>query len=213
MTTSLSTMAQLTNNTSFDASALLKYRKLLKEKGEALGVNGITISDIIIYAVSRTLKNHRSLNAHLLDDKMRYFNGVHIGIACDTERGLLVPTLFNADKMSLLEISKKSKEIIADTKAGKVSPDLLQGASFTVSNLGTMGIESFTPVINPPQTGILGLCATVERVRTVNGQITTYPAMGLSLTYDHRAVDGAPASLFLKELCTNLENIDLLLAK
>ncbi|MBR3144809.1 MAG: 2-oxo acid dehydrogenase subunit E2 [Clostridia bacterium] len=213
MTTSLSTMAQLTNNTSFDATALINYRKLLKTKGEALGVNGITISDIIIYAVSRTLKNHRSLNAHLLDDKMRFFNGVHIGIACDTDRGLLVPTLFNADKMSLLEISKKSKEIIADTKAGKVSPDLLHGASFTVSNLGTMGIESFTPVINPPQTGILGLCATVERVRTVDGQITTYPAMGLSLTYDHRAVDGAPASLFLKELCTNLENIDLLLAK
>lgn len=213
MTTSLSTMAQLTNNTSFDASALLKYRKVLKEKGEALGVNGITISDIIIYAVSRTLKNHKVLNAHLLDDKMRYFTGVHIGIACDTERGLLVPTLFNADKMSLLEISQKSKQIIADTKAGKVSPDLLQGASFTVSNLGTLGIESFTPVINPPQTGILGLCSTVERVRTVNGQITTYPAMGLSLTYDHRAVDGAPASMFLKELCVNLENIDLLLAK
>ena len=213
MTTSLSTMAQLTNNTSFDATALIKYRKLLKEKGEALGVNGITISDIIIYAVSRTIKNHKSLNAHLLDDKMRFFNGVHIGIACDTERGLLVPTLFNADKMSLLEISKKSKELIADTKAGKISPDYLQGASFTISNLGTMGIESFTPVINPPQTGILGLCSTVERVRTVNGQITTYPAMGLSLTYDHRAVDGAPASRFLKELCVNLENIDLLLAK
>ncbi len=213
MTTSLSTMAQLTLNSSFDASALLKYRKLLKEKGEALGVNGITISDIIIYAVSRTVKNYKALNAHFLGDKMRYFSGAHIGIACDTERGLLVPTLFNADKMSLLEISKTSKEIIADTKAGKVSPDLLQGASFTISNLGTAGIESFTPVVNPPQTGILGLCATTERVRTVNGQITTYPAMGLSLTFDHRALDGAPAAEFLKELCKNLENIDLLLAK
>ena len=214
MTASLSGMAQLTLNSSFDASALLKYRKTLKEKGEALGVNGITISDIIIYAVSRTVKNYKALNAHLLDGKtMRYFSGVHVGIACDTEKGLLVPTVFNADKMSLLEISKVSKAIIADTKAGKASPDVLQGASFTVSNLGTAGIESFTPVINPPQTGILGLCATTERVRTVNGQITTYPAMGLSLTFDHRALDGAPAAEFLKELCKNLENIDLLLAK
>lgn len=213
MTTSLSTMAQLTFNTTFDATALLKYRKTLKEKGEALGVNGITISDIIIYTVARTVKNHKALNAHFLDDKMRFFSGAHIGIACDTERGLLVPTLFNADKMSLLEISQKSKEIIADTKAGKVSPDLLTGASFTVSNLGTSGVESFTPVVNPPQTGILGLCTTTERVRTVNGQITTYPAMGLSLTFDHRALDGAPAAEFLKELCRNLENIDLLLAK
>lgn len=213
MTSSLSTMAQLTLNSSFDATALLKYRKTLKEKGEALGVNGITISDIIIYAVSRTLKNHKSLNAHYLDDKMRYFTHANVGIACDTEKGLLVPTLFNADTMSLLEISKNSKAIIADTKEGKASPDILQGASFTVSNLGTAGVESFTPVINPPQTGILGLCATTERVRTVNGQITTYPAMGLSLTFDHRALDGAPAAEFLKELCKNLENIDLLLAK
>lgn len=214
MTASLSGMAQLTLNASFDASKLLKYRKTLKENGEALGVSGITISDIIIYAVSRTVKNYKALNAHLLDGKtMRYFSGVHVGIACDTERGLLVPTVFNADKLSLLEISKVSKAIIADTKAGKASPDVLQGASFTVSNLGTSGIESFTPVINPPQTGILGLCATTERVRTVNGQITTYPAMGLSLTFDHRALDGAPAAEFLKELCKNLENIDLLLAK
>lgn len=213
MTASLSTMAQLTLNSSFDATKLLAYRKALKNGGEALGVNGITISDIIIYAVARTVVNYKSLNAHLMDDKMRSFNRAHIGIACDTDQGLKVPTLFNADKMSLLDISQKSKAIIADTKSGKIGPDLLQGATFTVSNLGTAGVESFTPVINPPQTGILGLCATTERVRTVDGVITTYPAMGLSLTFDHRALDGALAAQFLKELCTNLEHIDLLLAK
>lgn len=213
MSASLQGMAQLTHSSTFDATALLAYRKLLKEKGEALGVNGVTISDIIIYAVARTLKNYPALNAHLLDDKLRQFSSVNIGIATDTERGLLVPTLFDADKKSLAEISKESKEIIAAARTGNISPDKLQGATFTVSNLASLGIEVFTPIINPPQTGILGLCATVERVRTVNGVITTYPAMNLSLTYDHRALDGAPASRFLQELGRNLENINLLLAK
>jgi pyruvate dehydrogenase E2 component (dihydrolipoamide acetyltransferase) len=94
---------------------------------------------------------------------------------------------------------------------GSINPDLLQGGTFTISNLGLYGIESFTPVINPPQVALLGVNCITERVRTVDGQITTYPAMGLSLTYDHRAVDGAPASRFLKNLVTALEHFDLLL--
>lgn len=98
-------------------------------------------------------------------------------------------------------------------RTGSINPDLLKGGTFTVSNLGSYGVEMFTPVINPPQTGILGVCSIVQRVREVEGRITTYPAMGLSLTYDHRAVDGAPAARFMSELVKNLENFTLLLAK
>jgi len=210
---SLSTMAQLTHTTSFDATAILAYRKMLKAAGEEYA--GITLGDIVLYAVSRTLLNHPDLNANMLDDNsIRLFKHVHLGVAVDTPRGLMVPTIRNADKMSLLEISKAVKELAAECRGGAISPDKLSGGSFTVSNLGNMGVESFTPVINPPQTGILGVCGTVDRVRKgKDGSIEIYPAMGLSLTYDHRAVDGSPAARFQKELCQNLENFTALLAK
>ena len=213
MHTSLSTMAQLTHTTSFDASNILAYRKMLKNAGDEYA--GITLGDIILYAVSRTLLNHPDLNANMLDDNsIRLFKHVNLGVAVDTPRGLMVPTIFNADQMSLLEISKAVKELAAECRDGAISPDKLSGGSFTVSNLGNMGVESFTPVINPPQTGILGVCGTVDRVRKgADGSIQIYPAMGLCLTYDHRAVDGTPAAKFQKELGKNLENFTTLLAK
>ncbi len=210
---SLSTMAQLTHTTTFDATNILAYRKMLKAAGDEYA--GITLGDIILYAVSRTLLNHPDLNANMLDDNsIRLFKHVNLGVAVDTPRGLMVPTIFGADRMSLLEISKAVKSLAAECRDGGINPDKLSGGSFTVSNLGNMGVESFTPVINPPQTGILGVCGTVDRVRKgANGAIEIYPAMGLCLTYDHRAVDGTPAAKFQKELCSNLENFTTLLAK
>lgn len=208
---SLSEMAQLTHSTSFDATAVQALRAQLKGAPESMNLPKITINDIILFATSRVLMNHKDMNANCLGDKMRYFTHVNLGIAVDTPRGLLVPTLFHADEMSLREISIASKKLIDAAKEGSISPDLLKDASFTISNLGVFGIESFTPVVNPPQVGILGVCGITERVRTVNGQLTAYPAMGLSLTYDHRAVDGAPASRFLKELVTALENLSALM--
>ncbi len=215
MHASLSNMAQLTLNASFDATKLMALRKTLKANAEKMGMNNITLNDMVLFAVAKTLKNHRDLNAHYLDaeDKMRFFTDVHLGIACDTERGLLVPTVFNANKMSLNDLAAESKSVIGAAKAGSISPDKLKGASFTVTNLGAMGIESFTPVVNPPQTGILGVGTIMRRVKNVGGEDVFYDAMGLSLTFDHRALDGAPAAKFLKELCANLENFDLLLAK
>ncbi len=213
MHTSLSTMAQLTHTVSFDATNILAYRKMLKSAGDEYA--GITLGDIILYAVSRTLLNHPDLNANMLDDNsIRRFKHVNLGVAVDTPRGLMVPTIVGADQMSLLEISKAVKSLAAECRDGAINPDKLSGGSFTVSNLGNMGVESFTPVINPPQTGILGVCGTVDRVRKgADGAIQIYPAMGLSLTYDHRAVDGTPAAKFQKELCSNLENFTTLLAK
>lgn len=210
---SLSSTAQLTLNTSFDATEILAYRKKLKDGKDKLGLENITLNDIILYAVSRTLLNHESLNAHFLDDKMLIFTNVNLGVAVDTERGLMVPTVFNANLKSLNEISKEVKSLVDGCQKGSVNPDLLKGGSFTITNLGTLDIESFTPVLNPPQTGILGVNTIVQRAKEVNGEIVYYPAMGLSLTFDHRALDGAPAAKFLKDLKANLENFSALLAK
>ncbi len=212
MHASLSNMAQLTLNSSFDATQVMAYRAMLKDNAEKLGLNNITINDIVLYAVSRTILSFKDLNAHYLEDKdvMRYYNTVNLGIAVDTERGLLVPTVFGAEKMSLNELSGEAKSVIKAAQAGQISPDKLKGASFTVTNLGAMGIESFTPVVNPPQTGILGVGAVTYRLKADG---STYPAMGLSLTFDHRALDGAPAAKFMKALCDNLANFNLLLAK
>ncbi len=210
---SLSTMAQLTLNSSFDATKLMALRASLKSGAEKMGLPNITLNDMVLFAVSRVLLNHKDLNANYLDDTMRYFRNVNLGVAVDTPRGLMVPTVFAANKMSLSDLSKSAKTVITAAQEGTINPDLLRGGSFTVTNLGSLGVESFTPVINPPQTGILGVGTITKRIKEVNGEDVTYPAMGLSLTFDHRALDGAPAAKFLKELCFALENFDILLTK
>lgn len=213
MQNSLATTAQLTLNTTFDATEIMEFRKKLKEGKDRLGLENITINDIILFAVSRTLLHHKDLNANFMDDKMLYFRNVNLGMAVDTERGLMVPTIMNANLKSLNDISKEAKKLAKDCQSGSISPDLLKNGSFTISNLGTLGIESFTPVLNPPQTGILGVNTIVQRAREIDGEFVFYPAMTLSLTFDHKALDGAPAAKFLKDLVTNLENFGALLVK
>ncbi|MFO7294938.1 MAG: dihydrolipoamide acetyltransferase family protein [Clostridia bacterium] len=210
---SLANTAQLTIHISFDATEILAFRNKVKEYGERLGLANITLNDIILYAVSRTLLKHKALNAHFLGDKMLLFNHVHLGVAVDTERGLMVPTIYNADTKSLDEISREVKELVEACRKGSINPDYLKGGTFTVTNLGSLGVEFFTPILNPPQIGILGVNTIVQRVKEVDGKIITYPSMGLSLTFDHRAVDGAPAARFLQDLKTNLENFSVFLAK
>ncbi|MBR6917896.1 MAG: 2-oxo acid dehydrogenase subunit E2 [Clostridia bacterium] len=210
MHASLSEMAQLTLNASFDATRLLAYRKLLKERGEEMGLSKVTINDMVLFAVGRILPNFPDINANLVDGKIRRFAHANVGCAVDTDRGLLVPVITCAEKKTLAEVSADAKRLAGGAREGKLSPDEMSGGSFTVTNLGSLGVESFTPVINPPQTAILGVCCTTNRLKADG---TVYPAMGLSLTFDHRAVDGAPAAKFLKELCTALESFDLLLAK
>ncbi len=213
MCASLTSMAQLTFNSSFDATKILELRKSLKSGAEKMGLANITLNDIILYAVSRVLADFKGFNAHCLDDTIRYFNTVNLGIAVDTDRGLMVPTVFHAEKLSLNQIAKESKAVISAAQSGTINPDLLRGATFTVSNLGSLGIESFTPIINPPQTAILGIDCVTKRIKEINGEDVVYPAMGLSLTVDHRVLDGADAARFLKAIGNALENIDLLMAK
>ena len=204
---SLAQMAQLTHNASFDATNILALRKEIKKRSAEVG--NITLNDMVLYAVSRTLMQHPDVNAHFTGESIRRFHHANIGVAVDVERGLMVPTVFGADAMTLGELSTATKAVVDQARTGQISPDLLTGGTFTVSNLGTMGVESFTPVINPPQTAILGVCTVVTRLKPDG---TSYPAMGLSLTFDHRAVDGAPAARYLRDLCDYLENFSTNLA-
>ena len=211
MMASLSTMAQLTHTSSFDATDILAYRAKCKQDPK---MGGVTIGDMVLYAVSRTLAMFPDVNAHYMGDFIRHFNGVHLGVAVDIPGGLIVPVIRDADKKSLLEISNELKELAQKSRDGTIQPQEYTGGTFTVSNLGNLGVEHFTPIINPPQVGILGVnTITLRPRRSGNGTVEFYDAMGLSLTYDHRAIDGAPASRFLQAVCQNLTSFTLLLGK
>ncbi|NLL41857.1 MAG: 2-oxo acid dehydrogenase subunit E2 [Firmicutes bacterium] len=211
MAASASEVPRVTLNTSFDATEIMALRKKLKADQSETGLAGITLNDMVIYAVSRTLPGYPELNANLIDGKMRIFKNAHVGVAVDTERGLMVPTLFDANRKSLLESSREVKSMIQQCYDGNINPDYLQGGTFTVTNLGSLGIESFSPIINLPQTGILGVNTIEWKIKQKDGEFIHYPAMGLSLTFDHRAVDGAYGARFLQELTAQLEAFSLLL--
>ena len=213
MTKSLSTMAQLTQQYSFDASQIQAYRAMLKPMDAPMGK--ISLNDMVMFAVAKTILSCPDLNANMVEDNViRHFNHVNLGFACDTPRGLLVPTIFHADEMSLLELSMEAKRLAAAARDGSLSPDEMTGATFTVTNIGSFGCEAFTPVVNPPQIGILGVCNIQTKIKSAkDGMIETYPAMGLSLTFDHRALDGAPAARYMSELCKSLEGFMTLMAK
>lgn len=211
---SLANLAQLSMTAYFDATDILAFREQIKKHGQELGYANISLNDMVLFAVSRVLAGYPGLNAHYSDKEMKLFKHVHLGVAVDTERGLMVPTLKNADLKSLNAISAEAKELAGACRDNRIAPAQLSGGTITVSNLGNTGISSFTPVINPPQTALVGVCGLEWKVRPgKDGAPELYRAMGLSLTIDHRAVDGAPAASFLHELCARLENFTLLLAK
>lgn len=213
MAESLATTAQFTMSASALAVRLQELRARFKTSDPALGLQGITIGDIIVCATVRTLSRFPFMNAHKIGDSIIEFQHVHVGIACDTARGLMVPVLHNADSLSLKKISDETKRLAEACRNGSIKPDELTGSTFSISNLGASGVESFTPVLNVPEVAILGVCG-ISPKPVQNGDETVFlPSVGLSLTIDHMVVDGAPASRFLKELCNAIADCDLLLAK
>ncbi len=241
MLASLQTTAQLTLNASADARGLQALRARFKGSDPAFGLQGVTINDLLLLAVARTLPGHADLNAHFQGDTLRRYRHVQLGLAVDTPVGLMVPVIRNADQLSLRQISSEAKRLAAACQARRVAPDELSGGTFTVTNLGGLGIESFTPVLNPPEVAILGvsninlkavqhgdasldsqrgasrvadpLSMTGQRVAELDEtQVVFVPHIGLSLTINHQVVDGAPAARFLQALARNLADIDLLLA-
>jgi pyruvate dehydrogenase E2 component (dihydrolipoamide acetyltransferase) len=207
---SLQNSAQLTHHLSANVTGMLQLRRQVKVKQEGGYPYNITLNDMVCYALVQSLLLHSGANAHLIGESIRLFDQVNLGLAVDTERGLMVPTLLNADRFSLPELSVRLKEIADSSKKGSISPDLIipEAATFTVSNLGNYGVEMFTPVINLPQVGILGVNTIIQRPATLaDGTFGFQPFMGLSLTYDHRALDGGPATLFLAEIKKQIEQL------
>jgi pyruvate dehydrogenase E2 component (dihydrolipoamide acetyltransferase) len=212
MFASLQNSAQLTHHMSADARRILRYRTRIKIKTEAGEIPNITLNDMICYGVIKALKKMPEINSHFLGDTIRVYHKVHLGMAIDTERGLMVPALRNADDMTIEQLSVELKKLAESCRKGNIDPGLLAStaASFTVSNLGAFGVEMFTPVINLPQTGIMGVNTIIQRPADVGNEIVGFvPFLGLSLTYDHRALDGAPASAFLREVKLQIENLEL----
>jgi len=208
MHASLQNTAQLTHNTSADARAVLAYRQNCKDAPEEAGVAGISINDIVLYTTVRTLAEFPELNAHALGDRIVQFENIHLGIAVDTPRGLIVPVIRYANLMGIKQLSNEARRLATACIEDNFDPDELHGGTFTVTNLGALGIESFTPVLNTPEVGILGICAIQPKAVMDDGGLAFIQHMGLSLTFDHCAVDGAPAARFLASLKENLATFE-----
>lgn len=213
MHASLQNSAQLTHHLGADARVIQNLRKKAKKAFEAgtLSAN-LTINDFVCFAVVKALKKFPNVNSHFLGESMRLFNKVHLGLAVDTERGLMVPAVRNADDLSIIGLANQLKEVANGCKKGAISPELLaaEAATFTVSNLGAYGVEMFTPVINLPQSAILGVNTIVPRPKDLGDGVYGFvPYIGLSLTYDHRALDGGEATCFLKQIAIEIETLEL----
>jgi len=211
MVNSLQNSAQLTHHLGADARRMLELRRKVKKANDNGYPVNITLNDMVCFAVVKALRKNPQANAHFLGDSVKYFNKIHLGVAVDTERGLMVPAIRNADDLSIQGLSNQMREVAASCRKGAVNPELLssEAASFTISNLGNYGVEMFTPVINLPQVGILGVNTIVPRPKDLGDGVYGFvPFIGLSLTYDHQALDGGEATRFLKQIAIEIENLE-----
>ncbi|MEE9162751.1 MAG: dihydrolipoamide acetyltransferase family protein [Candidatus Neomarinimicrobiota bacterium] len=200
---SLQTMAQVTVTTEANVAEAMALRQgLSRHRTEG----SLSPLHLVIKATARALKEHPRLNALQLEDRVQLVDQVNIGVAVSLAEGLITPVIRDADTKGLAEIASEGRELAAKTREGRATPDDVTGGTFTISNLGTYEIDAFTPIINPPQVGILGVGRVVEKPIVANGEVTKGSMMVLSLTFDHRVVDGAPAAEFLQTVKKHLED-------
>jgi len=211
MRRSLEQAAQLTLHAAADVTMLLDLRGRLNAQREASGQERLSLNDFVLLAVSRVLQDCRSLNAHCLADRVIEYEHVHLGIAVETPRGLLAPVIRFAERHRLDELAAEARRLANACREGTVRREDLQGGTFTVTNLGALGVETFTPILNPPEVAILGVGGIQHRPRPGHPG-DPCPHLLLSLTFDHRALDGAPAARFLGRLAETMAKIDLLAA-
>jgi pyruvate dehydrogenase E2 component (dihydrolipoamide acetyltransferase) len=201
---SLAGTAQYTLNTSADARGLLSLRARIKSSSTP----EININDLMTWCTVQALLEAPHLNVLFVDGTIRPGSSVHIGFACDTPRGLLVPVVHDAQALSAAALAAHIKELSTKAVEGTISADDLSGGTFTISNLGGLGIESFTPVLNPPQVAILGINAIQLKAVRKDGMVGFIDSIGLSLTLDHQVIDGAPGARFLQVLRDKIENVE-----
>lgn len=207
MRASLANTAQYTLHASADARPLLLLRARIKA---STGLPDININDMVTFCAVKALADVPDVNALFIDGKVHRSCEVRIGFACDTPKGLLVPVIGNAHALTVTELAQRMKELTAQAIQGKISADDLTGATFTVSNLGSLGIEWFTPLLNPPQLAIHGIGAIELKPVRIEGRVEFIDAIRLSLTLDHQIIDGAPGAKFLKVVREKIENVESL---
>jgi pyruvate dehydrogenase E2 component (dihydrolipoamide acetyltransferase) len=187
----------------FDLSRVTEMRTAMAEMGDEFKVS---VNDIILKATATALAQHPEVNAHWLGDKIRYHNRVHLGMAVATNDGLIVPVVFDADQKSMRQISAEAKELAKKARERKLQPNEYTGSTFSVSNLGMFGIDQFTAIINPPEVGILAIGAAEDKVEVSNGEFVVKKKLRVTMSCDHRAVDGAVGAEFLRTLRRMIEN-------
>jgi pyruvate dehydrogenase E2 component (dihydrolipoamide acetyltransferase) len=187
----------------FDATRAAELRAQLLEMGEQYKVS---FNDIVIKAVALGLAEHPEVNAHWLTDKIRHFNRIHVAMAVAVEDGLITPVLFDADRMTLWDISAKARELAGKARERKLLPEEYTGSTFSVSNLGMFGIDQFTAIINPPEAGILAIGGVEEKPVVINGALEVRQRMRVTMSCDHRVIDGATGAKFLQTVRRYIEN-------
>ena len=187
----------------FDVTRAAEMRTQLAEIGDEYKAS---FNDIVIKAVALALSEHPEVNAHWLDDKIRQFNRIHVAMAVAVEDGLITPVLFDADRLQLWEISARARELAGRARERKLTPEEYTGGTFTVSNLGMFGIDQFTAIINPPEAGILAVGGVEEKPVVVDGKLEVRHRMRVTMSCDHRAIDGATGAKFLQTLRRFVEN-------
>ena len=210
MTMSLQTNASVTLHTEVDATTLVEIRNLFNEELQKIE-KSITYTDLLVKIVAIVLREHPRLNATLTDEGIQLLADINIGVAVALEDGLVVPVVRNADKIGLSDISEQIKVLAEKARSNQLTPGELQGGTFTITNLGNYGIDAFTPIINPPETGILGVGRIIKKPIVHNDEIVIRNMLSLSLTFDHRVVDGAPAAQFLQTVSQYIQNPYLML--
>lgn len=206
MAQSVSRAARVTLTSEVDATAMVNMRqRLVQDEAD------VTYNDLLLHILGRALREHPQLNASLEGDTIKVWQQVHIGLAVDTDRGLLVPVVRDVDRKGLDRLASETRTLIARAKAGQSTPHDLSGATFTLTNLGTFGVDSFTPIINLPECAVLGVGRIKARPAVIKDRIVARQMMWLSLAFDHRLVDGAPAARFLQRVSQLIEHPYLLL--
>jgi len=200
LTESQRTMAQVTISREAEAGGLVARRAALAAGFEAATGVRLTYTDLLVQAVAELLADHPLLNATLTEQGIVCAPAVHMGVAVALEDGLIVPVIRDAGSRSLAGIARDRVDLAAKAQAGTLTLDEVEGGTFTISNLGSFGADAFTPIVNPPQCAILGVGRIVDKPVAVDGLVEVRPTLWLSLTFDHRIVDGAPAARFLQQL-------------